>query len=408
MRIDTCAGVLCHLQRIRTDVMHWFLQSGKGADQKVDGMFFTTTESVLAARRFCSGGVLYIDTTYNAFASGHHLISCISRTPTSTFPVGFAVVTNEKYEVYEWLVQVLDEVLESKPPDTVFTDRDKNLMAAIDAKWKTIQRLWCAWHLAKNLLENTGGGKGIFAPDRCQESVRVVNAVFDAPNAEAFDAAVEAFDKAFEGETRVLEYMKGLLAEKHRWVLHLRTRPDFGTKTTSVVEGNHTGVKNAISRRVTLPVAIQQLIKHIDSRLAIARKAAKSDVSTTCAGLNYHRVPKVSRFAMELVAEQCINHALEDVPCKGMFTKRFGLPCGHSYTRAEDPDRTCHAYWVTQWPTEGEVAAFDVKTAIKTKVQEVPCPFMYSQPSKKRMRARQRAYRVARKIFGSFKVSGAN
>src|SRR6267143_4948718 len=73
----------------------------------------------------------------------------------STFYIGFAFVSDEQQNIYEFILQHLKTSYESHQlPQlrTVITDKDDTLISAVKAVFPLADNLICTWHINKRIL----------------------------------------------------------------------------------------------------------------------------------------------------------------------------------------------------------------------------------------------------------------
>jgi len=100
--------------------------------------------------------VLFMDSTYKTNRYKMPLLDIVGcNAMNSTFYVGFAFVSNEQQDMYEFVLQHLKTSYEHHQlPQlrTVLTDKDDALINAVKAVFPSADNLICTWHINKGIL----------------------------------------------------------------------------------------------------------------------------------------------------------------------------------------------------------------------------------------------------------------
>ncbi|KAL3622242.1 hypothetical protein CASFOL_033653 [Castilleja foliolosa] len=107
------------------------------------------------------GDVLVFDTTYRT--NKYNLICAPfvgANNHRQNVMFGFAFISNEKTESFEWLFEVFTKSMEGKTPVTVFTDQDLAIASALEKVFPKARHRLCLWHLYQNAVSHFGKLKG--------------------------------------------------------------------------------------------------------------------------------------------------------------------------------------------------------------------------------------------------------
>lgn len=77
----------------------------------------------------------------------------------STLVFGCGIISNERFEAYEWLLQTFLIVMAQKHPTSVITDGDLAMQKAIRTILANCNHRLCTWHIEQNILCNLHNSK---------------------------------------------------------------------------------------------------------------------------------------------------------------------------------------------------------------------------------------------------------
>jgi hypothetical protein len=328
---------------------------------------------------------LAMDTTYKTNKHGLYLFQIIATTALNTcFIVGQAFLSSEDTEAYsfalEWLRQIYVHY-NLGTPTTITIDKCDALIAALQLVFPQVPRLICIWHINKNvevyarklfkakLIENEGS-----QVDRSRIA-SVVGRQWDkfrqdwykvlyATSVNDFEIAWSKLHERWsESNTEMLKYLSNewISDKEHCITAWTQEYRHFGNATTSKAEAMHKAIKAELPKthHVHLREAVRRFQAFIlrnnrgleqqlcQDRIRIEWGLRSDDCFT---GLHEY----ISSWAMTKVREH-VSHLYAQPgstikPCKGLFTKVWGLPCGHDYFKAREEQRALrldqfHAQW---------------------------------------------------------------
>lgn len=79
------------------------------------------------------------------------LCEIVGLTPTgNNFCIAYAFMTHEDTDTYTWVLNNLRVIFQGRVPDSIMTDRELGLMAALRAVFPEVQHLLCWLHVTRN------------------------------------------------------------------------------------------------------------------------------------------------------------------------------------------------------------------------------------------------------------------
>ncbi len=157
---------------------------------------------------------------------------------------------------------------------------------------------------------------------------------------ELFDATFGVFKETYSGTHPVAwQYVNTTwMPHKERFVAcYIDKFPQFGSASTSRVEGNHHVIKSylRVDTLHFLPLTKRLGLMLANQRMELSAAIEKQRVHKAQRfGHSYFKdlIYKVSDFALDKLLQQ-LKHAKkgghEEQPCSARFTKSWGLPCHH-------------------------------------------------------------------------------
>jgi len=132
----------------------WFIHYQTNDFHVLTAVFCTHKTSFELLRRYPS--VLFMDCTYRTNKYKMPLLDIVGSTACNkTFFAGFGFIANEKEESYEFLLGCLLALMEKtgiRHPMTILTDKELNLMRAIQKVFPLARNVICVWHSHQNIL----------------------------------------------------------------------------------------------------------------------------------------------------------------------------------------------------------------------------------------------------------------
>ena len=122
-------------------------------DGKLLNLFWADGTSLIDYE--CFGDVIAFDTTYKKNKYNKPLVIFSgSNHHGHTTIFGCALINDEKFETYKWVLEAFLEAMSNKHPKAVVTDGDGAMREAIKEVFPNATHRLCAWHLHRNACEN--------------------------------------------------------------------------------------------------------------------------------------------------------------------------------------------------------------------------------------------------------------
>jgi len=122
-----------------------------GDNGNLKALFFSKDNMLAFSCRYKY--VFMMDCTYKTNRFGMPLLNIVGITSTfKTFNAGFAFLSAEKEEDYQWALEAFGSVVE---PKLIITDRELALMNAINSVFPNCIHLLSIWHINSNIFTNT-------------------------------------------------------------------------------------------------------------------------------------------------------------------------------------------------------------------------------------------------------------
>ena len=104
-----------------------------------------------------------MDCTCKTNRFGMPLLNIVGITSTfKTFNAGFAFMSTEKEEEFQWALEVIGSIVE---PKLLITDQEFALMNAINRVFPNCIHLPCIWHISTNIFTTQGQINGTLRKD---------------------------------------------------------------------------------------------------------------------------------------------------------------------------------------------------------------------------------------------------
>ena len=279
--------------------------------------------------------VFMMDCTYKTNRLGMPLLNIVGITSTfKTFNAGFAFLSAEKEEDYQWALEAFGSIVE---PKLLITDRELALMNAINSVFPNCIHLLCIWHINTNIFTNTMTDKWD-SEERFKNFMSDWNSLLYSGKQIDFEHNWQVFQDKYNSIAKhSLDYIARIWiplkekfvscwADKH---LHL------GSITTSRIEGNHSVLKKYLKHiNNDLLMSIQKIDAMLDNQVTeINALIGKETMQIT----HRHSNPmiaaltrKMSQHALDLfMVEFKAAKNVENSICECNFSTKYGIPCRH-------------------------------------------------------------------------------
>ena len=142
-----------YLQAKADQDMHFHGKFTYDCGRRLENLFWADSRCRSDYAQF--GNVLSFDTTYRTDQYGKLLLVFVGvNNHFKSTIFGFAVLVDESGETYKWALATFLECMDTVHPESVITDGDLAMRAAIvDIMPEAVHRL-CAWHIEQNTISN--------------------------------------------------------------------------------------------------------------------------------------------------------------------------------------------------------------------------------------------------------------
>ncbi|KAI8531106.1 hypothetical protein RHMOL_Rhmol11G0111400 [Rhododendron molle] len=122
-------------------------------DNRLGKLFWANSKSRMDYTAF--GDVLIFDTTYrtNAYKKPFVILAGVSNHFLTTI-FGCALLIDETFAIYTWVLETLMEAMDNERPVSVVTDGDRAMHQAIQKVIPDCRHRLCSWHLSRNAATN--------------------------------------------------------------------------------------------------------------------------------------------------------------------------------------------------------------------------------------------------------------
>jgi hypothetical protein len=351
---------------------------------------------------------IILDATYKSNKFNLYLVDIAGITATGrTFIIGQAFLSSEETEDYQYVLEWLRDiyiVAGLNMPVSITTDKAGGLLTALKIVFPTVRHLLCLWHINTDVLKyckrlwrdelvrNVGGDSfAIYSDDELpqpppeavfrQDSSLITaeekkqymatkegqflplwNAVTNAVTPEATDKAWQALRQRYVHEYAVvIKYLdKTWMSHREKfckaWTSDIS---HFGSITSGRAEAAHRAVKHKLPHgRLHLRKVVDIMKLYVDE----LNKNILSDIEDDRTALGdyfkqpvYHRLRhRISIFAIKKINEHLAffkeSHSTALPPCKGTFSRIWGIPCAHTiYSKNEVFERLTINDFHEQW-----------------------------------------------------------
>lgn len=282
--------------------------------------------------------VLIMDCTYKT--NRLPLLEIVGVTSTDmTFSVAFAYLGCEREDNYIWVLNILRSIMdESALPEVFVTDKELDLMKAIDRVFPTARHLLCRWHISRNVMAKC---KKVFeTKEKWDKFIMSWNILVLSTTEEEYHQQFLAMNKEFSTYPEALEYVTTIWLDtyKDRFVAAwIDTCMHFGNMTTSRAESSHAKLKSQLGSNEdsfeSSWTKIHNLIQlqHTDIKLSFEK-------SLTFVQHNFEPSEfmelrgNISTSALDRILAETkrANYVGYDVSACGCILRHtYGLPCAH-------------------------------------------------------------------------------
>jgi hypothetical protein len=177
----------------------WISRAQLDETSRVIGLFIAHRSSIELLE--AAPELLLLDSTYKTNRYRMPLFSIAGVTALgTTFHVAIAFLLRERQDEFEWALRQLGALYDSAPigaPETLVSDRDLGLMAAIREVFPAARQRLCLWHVEKNVLARC---KRLFRTgDAWIEFFRAWGGLLRSATPEAYFEALGAFRARYDG-----------------------------------------------------------------------------------------------------------------------------------------------------------------------------------------------------------------
>ncbi|CAL2252763.1 unnamed protein product [Prunus armeniaca] len=131
----------------------FFCKFSVDEENRLGNLFWMDSTSLLDYIAY--GGVLIFDSTYKTNVYDKPLVLFVgSNNYRSTVMFGCALLQDEIFETYKWLLETFTASMKDKKPISILTDGDEAMRKAIDNVFPMSNHRLCSWHMSRNAQNN--------------------------------------------------------------------------------------------------------------------------------------------------------------------------------------------------------------------------------------------------------------
>ncbi|BBN67508.1 FAR1-related sequence 5 [Prunus dulcis] len=220
----------------------FFCKFSVDEENRLGNLFWRDSTSLLDYIAY--GDVLIFDSTYKTNVYDKPLVLFVgSNNYRSTVMFGCALLQDETFETYKWLLETFMASMKDKKPISILTDGDEAMRKAIDDVFPMSNHRLCSWHVSRNAQNNL----------KDDELVRNFQACIWEP------FALDEFEKKWEvlreraSTPKQKEWLEMMYAKSDSWAEScLRGKFFGGMCTTQRVESMNKYVKDYLRKGVKL------------------------------------------------------------------------------------------------------------------------------------------------------------
>ncbi|XP_020417986.1 protein FAR1-RELATED SEQUENCE 5 [Prunus persica] len=220
----------------------FFCKFSVDEENRLRNLFWRDSTSLLDYIAY--GDVLIFDSTYKTNVYDKPLVLFVgSNNYRSTVMFGCALLQDETFETYKWLLETFLASMKDKKPISILTDGDEAMRKAIDDVFPMSNHRLCSWHVSRNAQNNL----------KDDELLRNFQACIWEP------FALDEFEKKWEvlreraSTPKQKEWLEMMYAKRDAWPEScLRGQFFGGMCTTQRVESMNKYVKDYLRKGVKL------------------------------------------------------------------------------------------------------------------------------------------------------------
>eukprot|EP00347_Sterkiella_histriomuscorum_P007670 403348024 len=190
--------------------------SKSALNPKIDRMLIQTPMMGKYYQTFSD--VVFMDATYktNKQDLALTIISSVSGEGRNII-LGFAFLSRETAEHYEWLLKNLVEFNNGKEPGTIITDFDSSMCAAIEKEFNKTTHLLCQWHMMQNLKKHFVFLNKTKKLHQKQLYNHIIECIY-TPDPKKFQELQDIiFQQSEELDEQRMSYLRQLFQIKEKW-----------------------------------------------------------------------------------------------------------------------------------------------------------------------------------------------
>ncbi|XP_052210807.1 protein FAR-RED ELONGATED HYPOCOTYL 3-like [Diospyros lotus] len=264
--------------------------------------------------------VLIMDCTYKTNRYKYPLLEIVSVTSTKlTFSIAFAFMDHEYEDNYTWAMEKLKSRMTHKYPGVIVTDRELELMNAIQKVFSTTSTLLCRWHISKNVLAKC---KKLFDRKETWEKFMLSwNLVIFASTKDEYERHLYELTleyHAYKGalnyvrKTWLNDYKKKFVAAWTNRIMH------FGNVTTNRAESAHAKLKRHLE---SSQGDLESSWTIINSLIELQHVEIKGSFEKSLTLVQHNFKPTIFRELRGVISKSALNM----VPMQSQLTHKIGI-----------------------------------------------------------------------------------
>ncbi|XP_057496891.1 uncharacterized protein LOC130781651 isoform X1 [Actinidia eriantha] len=304
--------------------------------------------------------VLIMDCTYKTNRYRLPLLEIVGVTSTEmTFSVAFTYLQHEQEDNYTWALSVLCNLMdECALPDVIVSEREMDLMNAIDSVFPTARHLLCRWHINKDVMAKCK--KSFETEDKWDKFINRWNMVVLSSTEGEYIQQLATFNKEFSTYPEALEYVTSswLDTYKDRFVAAWTdTCMHCGNATTNRAEGSHSQLKRQLgSSQGSFESSWTKIhnlleLQHVDIKSSFEKSLT---IQHNLKPIEFKELwGRISASALDMLLVEMKRASFvgcDAFACGCVIRRTYGLPCAHEiadYMRdgRSIPLYVIHAHW---------------------------------------------------------------
>ncbi|XP_061998453.1 uncharacterized protein LOC133715810 isoform X2 [Rosa rugosa] len=288
--------------------------------------------------------ILMMDCTFKTNRYRYPLLEVVGVTSTNmTFSVAFVFLDSEKEDNYVWALNRLRDVLDGcAMPNVIVTDKDLELMRAVEMVFPSARHMLCKWHINKNVLAKC---RNLFeSKEKWDRFIMKWNVLVTSPTEEDYIQELAVLQSEFSNYTEVLDYVTNtwLNPFKDRFVsAWTDVIMHFGNVASNRAESAHSKLK----RQLGLSQGnFEGSFEKIHALLELQHTDIKASFEKCLTVVRHSSLPLefkhlrgvVSTFALDKVLSQfklATSIGIDDFHCGCVIRRTHGLPCAHEIAK---------------------------------------------------------------------------